>query len=205
MGTAFDENVKNESSVKFQLTSMKNELKWKLATRTAIVFIMQRMSVKVSFLRFTRSLSLSPVRCLYLYRTRRIPHKQHSQITVTHHKRSDSIVATNKHVTISTQTANFCRSVMHRHTCTHESRKLFPIATRNISTVMPLMISFYKSTDIGMLIHTDGGSGHGRIDYFIPYLVHRIDSGRWLFDGEHPTIESIFIQWKFHQALEPVN
>jgi hypothetical protein len=55
---AFDENVKNESSVKFQLTSMKSELKWKRAIWTAIVFIVQRMSVKVSFRRFTRSLSL---------------------------------------------------------------------------------------------------------------------------------------------------
>jgi hypothetical protein len=46
---------------------------------------------------------------------------------------------------------------------------------------------------------------YDRLDNFISYLVHRVDSGRWLFDGEHPTIESIFIQWKFHQALESVN
>jgi hypothetical protein len=61
------------------------------------------------------------------------------------------------------------------------------------------------STDIRIFMHVNDGSRHGRIDYFIPYIVHRIDSGRWLFDGEHPTIESIFIQWKFHQALESVN
>jgi hypothetical protein len=142
IGDTFDENIKNESNVKFWLTSMKSELKWKLATRTAIVFIVQIFLERISFRRFVRSLSLSPVRCFYLYRTRRILAKQHFQITVTRHERNESIVATNKHITISTRTMNLCRSVMHTHTFTYERRKFSVEEKRNISTFMPLMISF---------------------------------------------------------------
>jgi hypothetical protein len=132
----------NESKLEFRLTSMKSELNWKLAISTAVVWIVQTVWVRIWSRRCFGSLSLSLMRYFYLYRTGRMPTKQHLQITVTHHERSDSIVATNKHVTISKQTTKFCRSVRHKHTCTCESRKFSVEEKRDISTFMHLNILF---------------------------------------------------------------
>jgi hypothetical protein len=104
------------------------------------------------------SLSLSPIRCFYLYRTRRIPHKQHFQITVIHHQRSDSIVATNKHVTISTQTTNICCSVMQRHTCNCERKVLSNRNTEYFNIHPSHDFILEHSTDIRMFMHVNDGS-----------------------------------------------
>jgi hypothetical protein len=123
------------------------------------------------------SLSLSPVRCFYLYRTRRIPTKQHFQITVTRHERNESIVATNKHVTNSTQTMNLCRSVMHRHTCTCESRKFSVEEKRNVSTFHASHDFILEySTDSRIFMHVNGGSkSSNRLLHFVP----RASCGFW--------------------------
>jgi hypothetical protein len=138
------------------------------------------------------------------YRTRRIPTKQHFQITVTRHERSDSIVPSIKRVPISNQTKNCYRSVMHRHTCNCERKVFSKRNTKyfNIHASHDFILEY--SADIRSLFISMVDL-HRRIDYFIWCLVHHVDSGRWLLHGYPHLIESILIQWKFHQALEPVN
>jgi hypothetical protein len=150
-------------------------------------------------------LSLSPIRCFYLYRTRSIPTKQHFQITVIHHEGSDSIVASNKHVTISTQTTNIWCSVMQRHTCNCERKVLSNRNTEYFNIHPSHDFILEHSTDIRMFIHINSGWWHGRIDYFTSCLAPRVDSGRWLLDREPQMIEPVFIQWKFYQVPESMN
>jgi hypothetical protein len=84
-------------------------------------------------------------------------------------------------------------------------RKISREEIHNISTFIPLMISFQNGLLIFACSFIPMVNLHRRINHFTSCLVHHADSGRWLLDRESQMIEPVFIQWKFNQARESEN